>query len=100
MKPTLVALAVALASGALHADNELNTLLIEGQAELQTTDKARVSEAEGQPLRLAKTLLKHKLRIWQTPCKAMLPYKSTKWVALAVAPLPFVDKRVMLSVFE
>ena len=47
MKPTLVALAVALASGALHADNELDTLLVEGQTELQTTDKARVSEAQG-----------------------------------------------------
>ena len=47
MKPTLVALAVALASGTLHADNELDTLLVEGQTELQTTDKARVSEAQG-----------------------------------------------------
>lgn len=47
MKPTMIALAVALASGSLQAEETLNTLLVEGQAELQTTDQPRVTEAEG-----------------------------------------------------
>ena len=47
MKPTMIALAVALASGTLQAEEALDTLLVEGQTELQTTEQPRVSEAEG-----------------------------------------------------
>ena len=49
MKPTMIALAAALASGTLQAEETLNTLLVEGQSEteLQTTDNPRVSEADG-----------------------------------------------------
>ncbi|MBM6550949.1 TonB-dependent receptor domain-containing protein [Marinomonas ostreistagni] len=49
MKRSMIAVAVALASGTLYADEQLDTLVVEStqETELQTTDKARVSEAHG-----------------------------------------------------
>lgn len=49
MKRSMIAVAVALASGTLYAEEQLNTLVVEGKqsTELQTTAAPRVSASEG-----------------------------------------------------
>ncbi|WP_067215409.1 TonB-dependent receptor domain-containing protein [Marinomonas gallaica] len=49
MKRSLVAIAVALASGTIYADEKLDTLIVEGKAntEIQTTAAPRVTAVEG-----------------------------------------------------
>lgn len=49
MKRSLVAIAVALASGTIYADEKLDTLVVESKtnAEIQTTAAPRVTSVEG-----------------------------------------------------
>lgn len=58
MKPSLVAIAVALASGSVWAEEQLDTLLIESQVESEelTTEAPRVTSAEGAKTTSATTI--------------------------------------------